>query len=126
MAADGAMFGDPRYANAGRGNFDIDGQPGPSALTLPEENQQSYVRVFLQRQIVLLVNGQKVVKTIACGDSSVQRVLLDDPPTFGSSPAPTRDGVDFIAWEGQVAPNRSILTVGGFRTTALWVKARSF
>lgn len=28
----------------------------------------SYIRVFLQRQIVVTVKGQKVVKTIACGD----------------------------------------------------------
>ncbi|KAG8852944.1 hypothetical protein FRB96_008463 [Tulasnella sp. 330] len=125
------------------------------ALTNQEGTNQirqedvAYIRVFLQRQIVVTVKGQKVVKTIACGDGKLHRITLDNPPTFGdldggqdqanyvseisrqSSPRRSRslspqrlsrEGLDYIAWEGHVLPNSKILTVGGFRATNLWVK----
>ncbi|KAG8984356.1 hypothetical protein FRB90_005365, partial [Tulasnella sp. 427] len=180
MAADGTMYGDPRYGNCGRGDLNLQagfgggreergsamrGRPGAAAMSgLGEEKKQkSYVRVFLQRQVVVIVKGQKVVKTIACGDGRLHRVQLDDPPAFRdrsnpsseeegeyehqpflgaqptvhlntppgpglpavplrSPPEQERDGVHYIAWEGYVLPSKDVLSVGGFRTSGLWVK----
>lgn len=42
--------------------------PTQQATNQPPREDVSYIRVFLQRQIVVTVKGQKVVKTIACGD----------------------------------------------------------
>ncbi|KAG9022996.1 hypothetical protein FRB95_013869 [Tulasnella sp. JGI-2019a] len=129
----------------------------PSPMPPVDQSQHegvSYIRVFLQRQIVVTVKGQKVVKTIACGDGKLHRITLDDPPTFSDinreqeedtassidednrpqlqrrrtrslSPRPqhaSREGLDYIAWEGHVLPKSDTLTVGGFRATNLWVK----
>ncbi|KAG8945482.1 hypothetical protein FRC04_000767 [Tulasnella sp. 424] len=196
MAGDGTMYGDPRYGNTGSGDPNSvrgqqqsavcggrqpsRGRGGRPQLTaagamnelesVDDGKKKSYVRVFLQRQVVVTVKGQKVVKTIACGDGRLHRVQLDNPPAFcehectnpseddayeqdassstsqsqpflgvqpssNNSTSPSRppvplrspprqeqDGVHYIAWEGYVLPSKDVLTVGGFRTSGLWVK----
>ncbi|KAG8907260.1 hypothetical protein FRB99_004954 [Tulasnella sp. 403] len=172
MAADGAMFGDPRYANTGRSVAKSKPLPSHERQRIEDEHDKSYIRVFLQRQIVVTVKGQKVVRTIPCGEGKLHRVRLEDPPAFSSenlpllgssarhhddqlespvdrsfSPVqspyasnqlsctgigkavqgrhfkvPGADGIDCIAWEGYVLPCREAITVGGFRTSGLWVK----
>jgi len=44
------------------------------------------------------------------------------PQTLCSSRQGSREGLDYIAWEGYVLPNKDIIGVGGFRAAGLWVK----
>lgn len=102
------------------------------------------IRVTLQRQIIVEVRSQRVVRTLVCGEGFLRRIRLDSsddvrandggPSTSSRRHLPTGSSGsedeeadwtddDWAGWEGEVIPSNQI-QVGGFRAAGLTIRVR--
>jgi hypothetical protein len=94
-----------------------------SKSIIAESTAQPTVRVFLQRQVTLVVKGHPHARKFAIGEGALRSLPPSAPPPSVLRAQLLGDGLSTLDYEGEVHPNPGI-TVGQFGMSRLQVRVR--